>query len=56
MGLLKIYMVVNFRIRGISQNTDKLVRTPTLIKKQSLILIKKSLISEHVKLLKIHVN
>ena len=32
--LLEVYMVVNFRTRGISRGARKLARTPTLIKKK----------------------
>jgi hypothetical protein len=37
-------MVVNFKARGISQGTRKLIRTPTLIKKKKYILFQESLL------------
>jgi hypothetical protein len=36
LGLLKDYITINFRARKINRDTDKLVRTPILIKKISL--------------------
>jgi hypothetical protein len=33
--ILKVYMVVNFKTRGISRDTYKLTRIPTLIKKNT---------------------
>jgi hypothetical protein len=33
---IEAYMVVNFRVRGISRGARKLARTPTLTKKKSL--------------------
>jgi hypothetical protein len=33
LGLLKHYITINFRARKINRDTDKLVRTPILIKK-----------------------
>jgi len=32
-GSLETYIVINFRTRGISQDTRKLIQAPTLIKK-----------------------